>query len=389
MEVISAEELEKKLELGRPLNIKAGFDPTAPDLHLGHTVILQRMRRFQRAGHKVVFLIGDYTGMIGDPTGKVKTRPALTREEVLANAETYKQQVFKVLDPALTEVRFNSEWFSSMTFAEAIERLASRWTVARMLERDDFEKRYRENRPIALHEFLYPLVQGYDSVALKTDVELGGTDQKFNLLVGRGLQKSFGQKEQVVMTMPLLVGTDGVEKMSKSLGNYIAISEGPGEQFGKIMSISDPTMWAYYELLSDLSIAELAARKAEVAAETLHPKRAKVLLAQEIVGRYHGSAAAEHAAQEFDRIHAQRETPEDLRVETLSPPEGRIVLLDLLEKLALIPTRSQGRRLAAQGALRLDGEKVEDPMLVLEAPREVLLQVGKRVFCRVILTPPA
>ncbi|HEY3501144.1 MAG TPA: tyrosine--tRNA ligase [Polyangiaceae bacterium] len=389
VEVISAEELEKKLELGRPLNIKAGFDPTAPDLHLGHTVILQRMRRFQRAGHKVVFLIGDYTGMIGDPTGKVKTRPALTREEVLANAETYKQQVFKVLDPALTEVRFNSEWFSSMTFAEAIERLASRWTVARMLERDDFEKRYRENRPIALHEFLYPLVQGYDSVALKTDVELGGTDQKFNLLVGRGLQKSFGQKEQVVMTMPLLVGTDGVEKMSKSLGNYIAISEGPGEQFGKIMSISDPTMWAYYELLSDLSIAELAARKAEVAAGTLHPKRAKVLLAQEIVGRYHGSAAAEHAAQEFDRIHAQRETPEDLRVETLSLPDGRIVLLDVLEKLALIPTRSQGRRLAAQGALRLDGEKVEDPMLVLEAPRELLLQVGKRVFCRVILTPPA
>ena len=386
VEVISTEELEKKLGGGRPLNIKAGFDPTAPDLHLGHTVILQRMRRFQRAGHRVVFLIGDYTGMIGDPTGKVKTRPALTRDEVMANAETYKQQVFKVLDPAATEVRFNSEWFSSMTFAEAIEKLASRWTVARMLERDDFENRFRENRPIALHEFLYPLVQGYDSVALKTDVELGGTDQKFNLLVGRGLQKSFGQKEQVVMTLPLLVGTDGVEKMSKSLGNYIGINEAAGEQFGKIMSISDPTMWTYYELLSDLPAAALEQRKAEVASGTLHPKRAKVELAQEIVGRYHGSAAAQHAAEEFDRVHAQRETPEDLRVETLSLPEGRIILLDVLEKLALIPTRSQGRRLAAQGALRLDGEKVEDPMLVLEAPREVLLQVGKRTFCRVVLT---
>jgi tyrosyl-tRNA synthetase len=386
VEVISIEGLEQKLSTGRPLNIKAGFDPTAPDLHLGHTVILQRMRRFQRAGHQVVFLIGDFTGMIGDPTGHVKTRPALTREEVLKNAETYKQQVFKILDPELTLVRFNSEWFAEMSFAQAIERLASRWTVARMLERDDFEKRFRENRPIALHEFLYPLVQGYDSVALKTDVELGGTDQKFNLLVGRGLQKSFGQESQVVMTMPLLVGTDGVDKMSKSLGNYVAIDEAPGEQFGKLLSISDATMWSYYELLSDLSVAEVAARKAEVDAGSLHPKRAKVLLAQEIVARFHGQAAAEHAAAEFDRVHAQHQTPEDLREEAVACPGGRIVLLDLLEKLALVPSRSHARRLAAQGALRLDGAKVEDPMLVLEAPRELLLQVGKRSFCRVVLS---
>jgi tyrosyl-tRNA synthetase len=387
VEVISAEALEQKLATGRPLVIKAGFDPTAPDLHLGHTVILQRMRRFQRAGHRVVFLIGDYTGMIGDPTGHTKTRPPLTREEVLKNAETYKQQVFKILDSELTDVRFNSEWFGEMSFTQAIERLASRWTVARMLERDDFEKRFHENRPIALHEFLYPLVQGYDSVALKADVELGGTDQKFNLLVGRGLQKSFGQESQVVMTMPLLVGLDGTEKMSKSLGNYVAIDEGPSEQFGKLMSVSDETMWKYYELLSDLSAAELAARRGEVAAGTLHPKRAKVLLAQEIVTRFHDRAAAEHAAAEFDRVHAQHQTPEDLRVETVACPGGRIVLLDLLEKLALVPTRSQGKRLAAQGALHIDGERVEDPLLALSAPRELLLQVGKRGFCRVILTP--
>ncbi len=385
VELISAEELQKKIARGRPLRVKAGFDPTAPDLHLGHTVVLQRMRRFQQLGHDVTFLIGDYTGMIGDPTGHTKTRPVLTREDVLKNAETYKEQVFKILDRDRTEVRFNSEWFQAMTFSEAIERLASRWTVARMLERDDFEKRYEEGRPIALHEFLYPLVQGYDSVMLKADVELGGTDQKFNLLVGRDLQRSFGAESQTVMTLPLLEGTDGVEKMSKSLGNYIGINDAPSEQFGKLLSIGDVLMWRYYELLSDLSLADLAARRAEVEAGRLHPKRAKVLLAKELVARFHGQAAAEAAELEFDRVHARGELPEDLQTVELSCAAEGISVLDLLERLALVASRSEGRRFAAQGGLRIDGEKVEDALLLVQPPRELVVQLGKRKFCRVVL----
>ncbi len=383
-ELIRAEDLTQKLAKGRPLRVKAGFDPTAPDLHLGHTVLLQRMRRFQQLGHTVIFLIGDFTGMIGDPTGRNKSRPPLSREDVLANAETYRQQVFKVLDPELTEVRFNSEWFQDMSFAQAISNLAARYTVARMLERDDFEGRYKAGKPIAMHEFLYPLVQGYDSVALQADVELGGTDQKFNLLVGRDLQRGFDQEPQVVMTMPLLEGTDGVEKMSKSMGNTIGIIESPKEQFGKVMSISDELMWRYYELLSDLSNAELAQRKADTQARRLNPRKAKAMLGVEIVTRYHSAEAAEQARREFDRVHGGGGVPADLQVETLSCPEG-IALLDLLHQLELIPSRGQGRRLVKQGGLRVDDVKVADPLMVLQAPGEYLVRVGKRTYRKVVL----
>jgi tyrosyl-tRNA synthetase len=384
-ELISIAELESKLASGRPLRVKAGFDPTAPDLHLGHTVVLQRMRRFQQFGHQVIFLIGDYTGMIGDPTGTNKTRPALSQADVLKNAQTYEQQVFKVLDRELTEVRFNSEWFRDMSFSEAIERLASRYTVARMLERDDFANRYRDGRPIAIHEFLYPLVQGHDSIALNADVELGGTDQKFNLLVGRDLQRSAGKEPQVVMTVPLLEGLDGVEKMSKSLGNYVGINEPAEEQFGKIMSISDTLMWRYYELLSDLSNDELAERKTQVANGTLHPKKAKVLLAKEVVTRFHTAGAAEVAEEGFELVHAQREIPADVRVTELPCPQGGLPLVEILSALSMVASRSAGRRMIAQGAVRVDGTRVEDPLQVIQGDREVLLQVGKRKFCRVVL----
>lgn len=386
-EVIAAEELERKLAKGKPLRIKAGFDPTAPDIHLGHTVVLQVMRRFQQLGHEVIFLIGDYTATIGDPSGRSGTRPALTRDEVLANAETYKAQVHKVLDPDQTVLRFNSEWFAEMSLSTAIEKLASQWTVARMLERDDFAKRFREHRPIALHEFLYPLIQGYDSIALGADVEIGGTDQKFNLLVGRDLQRAAGLEPQAVLMVPLLEGLDGVNKMSKSLDNYIGISEPPGEQFGKVMSISDELMWRYYELLSDLSNMELETRIRMVTSGDLHPKAAKVLLAKEVVARFHGSHAAETAAAEFELVHVQRELPEDMPSESLEcGPEG-ISLLDLLDRLGLVSSRSEARRFASQGGLRLDGQKVADVAAMLLAPAELVVQLGKRRFCRVTLLP--
>ena len=386
-EVIATEELERKLEKGKRLRIKAGFDPTAPDIHLGHTVVLQVMRRFQQLGHEVIFLIGDYTATIGDPSGRSLTRPALTRDEVLANAETYKVQVSKVLDPAQTVVRFNSEWFAEMSLSTAIEKLASQWTVARMLERDDFSKRFSEHRPIALHEFLYPLIQGYDSIALGADVEIGGTDQKFNLLVGRDLQRAAGLEPQSVVMVPLLEGLDGVNKMSKSLDNYVGISEPPGEQFGKLLSVNDDLMWRYYELLSDLSNTELEARRQSVNSGELHPKAAKVLLAKEIVTRFHGSQAADAAADEFELVHARRELPEDMPTETLEcGPEG-ISFLELLDKLALVSSRSEARRFASQGGLKLDGQKVADVASVLKAPGEFVVQLGKRRFCRVTLKP--
>src|SRR6188768_1411510 len=331
-EVLKTEELEARLKLGRPLRIKAGFDPTAPDLHIGHTVLLNKMRQFQDLGHQVIFLIGDFTGMIGDPTGKNVTRKPLSREDVEANAKTYAEQVFKVLDRERTEVRFNSEWFGAMSAADMI-KLAAQHTVARMLERDDFSKRYAAQQPIAIHEFLYPLVQGYDSVALKADVELGGTDPKFNLLVGRDLQREYGQESQIVLTMPLLEGTDGVQKMSKSLTNYIGINETPNDQFGKIMSISDAMMWRYYELATDVSLRDIEALKQDVETGKRHPKDAKCDLAETVIGLYHGKAAGQAARDEFNRIFSQREVPADIEIRRMERGTGPVRLIKLLPTL--------------------------------------------------------
>jgi len=385
-EIISEEELLKKLrksyETDTPLRIKAGFDPTAPDLHLGHTVLIQKLKHFQDLGHQVIFLIGDFTGMIGDPTGKNETRKALTKEDVLANAETYKEQVFKILDPAKTEVAFNSTWMEKMSSADMI-KLASQYTVARMLERDDFSKRYTGNKPISIHEFLYPLVQGYDSVALRSDVELGGTDQKFNLLVGRDLQRGEGQEPQVALTMPILEGLDGVQKMSKSLNNYIGITDTPQNMFGKVMSITDELMFRYYLLLSDKTIAEIEDLKKAVSGGAKHPMDAKKELAMEIVARFHSDADAVEAREGFEQVFSKRENPDDM-------PELKIsaeckILDAIVKELKFLPSNSEARRLAKQGGVYIDGEKTEDIDQCLTAG-EYVLKVGKRKFAKLIIS---
>lgn len=376
-ELIPEEELIAKLKEGRPLRIKLGADPTAPDIHLGHTVILNKLRTFQDLGHEVTFLIGDFTGMVGDPTSKNTTRPPLTREDVLRNAETYKQQVFKILDPAKTKIQFNSEWLSELG-AEGMIRLAANQTVARMLERDDFKKRYSNGQPIAIHEFMYPLLQGYDSVAMETDVELGGTDQKFNLLMGRELQKSNGQPPQVVLMMPLLVGLDGEKKMSKSANNYIGISEAPGEMFGKIMSISDDLMWSYYELLSFRPLEEIAQFRQDVKNGT-NPRDIKILLAKEIIARFHDETAADAAEQEFINRFQKGAMPEEMPEFEF---ESGIAITNLLKEAGLVGSTSDAMRMIRQGAVKLDGEKVDDTKLVPAAGTAVY-QVGKRKFARV------
>lgn len=385
----SREDLVKKLTrslaTGEPLVIKTGFDPTAPDLHLGHTVLIQKMRHFQQLGHNVHFLIGDFTGLIGDPTGKSETRPPLTPEDVKRNAETYKEQVFKILDPEKTTVVFNSTWLGALTSFDMI-RLASELTVARMLERDDFKKRFESNRPISIHEFLYPLIQGYDSVAMKADVELGGTDQLFNLLMGRDLQRSRGQEPQVVLTMPLLEGLDGVNKMSKSLGNYIGISESPDSIFGKIMSISDELMFRYYELLSDLSLAEIEAMKQQIASGQLHPKVAKVQLAKEMVARFHSVAAADEAEQTFEQVFARHELPDEIEEVRIDTGETELWVPKLLLDAGLVKSTSDGRRMIQQHAVSIDGERVEDVNATVPTRGSVLIKVGKRRFCKVLFS---
>jgi tyrosyl-tRNA synthetase len=389
VEILVEKELEEKLaksiETGIPLRIKAGFDPTAPDLHLGHTVLLQKLRQFQQLGHEICFLIGDFTGMIGDPTGKSETRKALTREDVLRNAETYKEQVFKILDPAKTKVVFNSEWLSAMGATEMIG-LAAKYTVARMLERDDFGKRYANQMPISIHEFLYPLIQGYDSVALKADVELGGTDQKFNLLVGRELQREWGQRPQSVLTMPLLEGLDGVNKMSKSLGNYIGINEPADEIFGKIMSVSDLLMIRYYELLSDMSLSELDQLKKNLKDGSVHPMDAKKQLGREIVARYHGAAAAAAAEEHFVSRFRDNQIPDDMPEFTFSGDGATILLCKLLAATGVVPSNSEGRRAIKGGGVKVNGEKVSDENLELPGQGEYILQVGKRRFAKVVYT---
>ncbi len=383
-EVLPEDGLKKKLGKGRPLVVKAGFDPTAPDLHLGHTVLINKMRQFQDFGHEVVFLIGDFTGMIGDPSGRDAMRPPLTREEVQANADTYKEQVFKILDPDATRIDFNSRWMGDMDAAGLI-KLASHHTVARMLERDDFSKRYKAGVPISIHEFMYPIVQGYDSVALKADVELGGTDQKFNLLVGRQLQQDFEQEPQIVMTTPLLEGLDGVDKMSKSKGNYIGITEPAGEIFGKIMKISDEMMWRYYELLSFRSLEDIAKLRKKVD-EGLNPRDAKFELGLEIVARFHDSAAAEAAKQEFIARFREGAMPDEMPERTLQSRDGQLGIAHLLRDAGLVSSTSEAFRMIKQGAVRIDGEKVEDRSLQIGAGSTSVYQVGKRKFSRVSVT---
>jgi tyrosyl-tRNA synthetase len=377
-ELIVEEELAKKLAGGRKLRVKLGLDPTAPDLHLGHTVVINKLRDFQQLGHQVQFLIGDFTGMIGDPTGKNQTRPPLTREEIERNAKTYQDQVFKILDPEKTQVLYNSEW-SDKLGAEGMIRLASRYTVARLLERDDFTKRMKANQPIALHELLYPLMQGYDSVAMKADVELGGTDQKFNLLVGRELQKQYGQEPQCILTMPLLEGLEGKEKMSKSLGNYVGIAEPPQEIFGKLMSVSDELMWRYIELLSFAPAAEIRRWKSE------HPRDVKARFAKEIVARFHGASAAERAEAEFASRFREGELPSDIPEVTLKAPEGGILIAQLLKQAGLTPSTTEAQRMIEQGGVKLDGERVSDKSLKVPAGRTVIAQVGKRKFARITI----
>ncbi|URL58732.1 tyrosine--tRNA ligase [Luteibacter flocculans] len=384
-EIIKKDDLEARLKLGRPLRIKAGFDPTAPDLHLGHTVLLNKMRQFQDLGHQVIFLIGDFTGMIGDPTGKNVTRKPLTREDVLANAETYAEQVYKVLDRDKTELRFNSEWFGKMGAADMI-RLAAQHTVARMLERDDFAKRYKSEQPIAIHEFLYPLVQGYDSVALECDVELGGTDQKFNLLMGRALQEHHGQPPQIVLTMPLLEGLDGVNKMSKSLGNYIGINEPAIDIVTKTMKIGDELMWRWYELLSfEVSLDELATMKADIASGALNPRDAKLRLARELATRFHDAASAEQAIAGWHAVvRGEGDTSLLPMTEIVAPPEG-FRLAALLTAAGVTPSNSEANRKLKERAVKIDGDVVEDAARVFTAGFEGVLQVGKRNFARIRL----
>ena len=387
VDLISREDLEAKLkqsiETNTPLTVKAGFDPTAPDLHLGHTVLLQKLRHFQLLGHEVNFLIGDFTGLIGDPTGKSDTRPPLTREDVLQNAETYKEQVFKILDPEKTKVVFNSTWLGELSSYEMI-RLASHLTVARMLERDDFKKRFESNRPISIHEFLYPLIQGYDSVALEADVELGGTDQLFNLLMGRDLQRSRNQDPQVVLTLPLLEGLDGVNKMSKSLGNYIGISESPDNIFGKVLSVSDELMFRYYELLSDLTMEQITALKQDMEEGKIHPKAVKVQLAKELVARFHDQEAAEAAEKNFEQVFKKHALPDEIPEKKIPVEEETIWLPKLLLEAEMVKSTSDGRRMIKQKAVSVDGEKVTDPQAEISTQGEVLLKVGKRRFCKVL-----
>jgi tyrosyl-tRNA synthetase len=379
------EKIGKSQKSGTPLKVKAGFDPTAPDLHLGHTVLIQKLRQFQRLGHQVYFLIGDFTGMIGDPTGKIETRRALTREDVLKNAETYKEQVFKILDPDKTKVVFNSEWLSTLTASDMIA-LASKYTVARMLEREDFSKRFSNQLPISIHEFLYPLIQGYDSVALNADIELGGTDQKFNLLVGRELQREWGLEPQIVVTMPLLEGLDGVNKMSKSLGNYIGINEPPDEIFGKIMSISDELMLRYYELLSDLSISELEKLKSEIKSGELHPMDAKKALGREIVERYHGYSAAAMAEENFVKRFRENKVPDQMECVDLAVEGGKALLCKVLAEAGLVKSNSEGRRAIQQGGVKVNSKKISDENLELTSGNQYVLQVGKRRFAKVSLS---
>jgi len=376
-------ELVEKLKSGRPLRIKAGFDPTAPDLHLGHTVLINKLRHFQELGHHIMFLIGDFTGMIGDPSGKNATRPPLSREQILDNAKTYQKQVFKILDPEKTEICFNSTWFESLGAAGMI-RIAALQTVARMLERDDFSKRYANNQPIAIHEFLYPLCQGYDSVAMKADVELGGTDQKFNLLVGRELQKHYGQAPQCVLMMPLLEGLDGVNKMSKSLGNYVGIAESPRDIFGKLMSISDELMWRYFELLSFRAVEEIAKFKQEIQVGR-NPRDVKVLLAKEIVARFHDQQAADEAQAEFEARFRRGVLPDDMPAVNLATVDGSLPIAQILKLSNLTPSTSDALRMIDQGGVRLDGEKISDKNLTLKAGVSVVVQVGKRKFARITL----
>ncbi len=376
-------ELQRKLERGTPLRVKAGFDPTAPDLHLGHTVLINKMRQFQQFGHEVIFLIGDFTGLIGDPTGRNATRPRLTPEDVQANARTYEQQIFRILDPQRTRVDFNSRWFGPMNAAGLIE-IAARHTVARMLERDDFGKRFKSGQPIAIHEFLYPLVQGYDSVALRADVELGGTDQRFNLLVGRQLQEQYGQEPQVVLTMPLLEGLDGVNKMSKSLGNYIAINDAADDMFGKLMSISDTLMWRYFELLSFRPIGEIAALRRDVALGR-NPRDVKFELARELVSRFHDAAAGERAQAGFLARFAQKALPTDLPLTPIAVEGESASLAAALTRAGLVGSGSEARRKIAEGAVRIDGEKVTDAATRLQAGEAHILQLGPRRFARVLI----
>ena len=385
-EIIPREEFEKRLAEGRPLRIKAGFDPTAPDIHLGHTVILTKLRQFQEQGHHVMFLIGDFTGRIGDPTGKNATRPPLTAEQVAANAETYCNQAFKILMQDKTEVVFNSSWMGRMP-ADEVVRLASHYTVARMLERDDFKRRHQGGHPIALHEFLYPLVQGYDSVHLRADVELGGTDQKFNLLMGRHLQEAYGQRPQVIFTLPLLEGRDGVQKMSKSLDNYIGVAEPPAEIFGKLMSISDTLMWRYLDLLSLRPSGELQGLRTAVM-EGRNPRDVKMELAREIVSRYHGPKAAEQTCADFIARFSQRTVPADAEEISLDVEMPDTPLTTLLKRAALVASTSDARRLIQQGAVKVAGEKVVDPATVLTAPGRYLVEVGKRRLAQLVLRTP-
>ncbi len=381
-EILPETELLAKLKEGRPLRIKAGFDPTAPDLHLGHTVLVNKLRQFQDLGHEVMFLIGDFTAMIGDPTGKSATRPPLSRDQVIENAQTYEHQIFKILDPDKTLVMFNSSWMNGLNAADLIQ-LAAKHTVARMLERDDFQKRYSGGQPIAVHEFLYPLVQGYDSVAMKADVELGGTDQKFNLLVGRQLQEAYGQKPQVVMMMPILEGLDGVQKMSKSLGNYIGIHEPPDEQFGKLMSISDDLMWRYFELLSFRSLTEIAGFRRQVE-EGANPRDIKFLLGEELVDRFHGAGTGAKARENFIARFQKGAMPDEMSEISL-PVDGELTLPNLLKQAGLTASTSDAIRMIQQGAVRVDGERVDDRSLVFKAGATHVFQVGKRRFARVAL----
>jgi tyrosyl-tRNA synthetase len=382
-ELLPEEELQTKLVSRRRLRVKLGLDPTAPDLHLGHTVVINKLRQFQELGHQVQFLIGDFTGMIGDPSGRNATRPPLSPEQIQANARTYQEQVFKILDPERTDILFNSKWMTELGAAGMI-KLAATHTVARMLERDDFAKRYRANQPIAIHELLYPLAQGYDSVAMQSDVELGGTDQKFNLLVGRELQKHYGQEPQVILTMPLLEGLDGVNKMSKSLGNYVGITEPPGEIFGKVMSISDTLMWRYYELLSFRTEPEVEKLRAEVEAGR-NPRDAKVMLAEEIAARFHGAAAGARAREEFDARFRQGAMPEDMREVSVATSGAPIRVTQLLKEAGLTASISEAMRMIDQGGVKIDGERVADKAATMPPGVAAVLQVGKRKFARVRL----
>lgn len=382
-ELIVEQELVEKLASGKRLRVKAGFDPTAPDLHLGHAVLLNKMRQLQDLGHHALFLIGDFTGMIGDPTGKNATRPPLTREQVVVNAQSYTEQVFKILKPEQTEVVFNSSWMDELGAAGMV-KLAASHTVARMLERDDFSRRYKNNQPIAIHEFIYPLVQGYDSVALRADLELGGTDQKFNLLMGRELQKQYGQAPQCILTMPLLEGLDGVNKMSKSLGNYIGITEAPADIFGKIMSVSDDLMWRYIELLSFAPLETVLQWKAEVAAGC-NPRDIKVRFAQEVVARFHDAAAAALALTDFESRFRQGGMPETMAEHTLSAGTAGLAIANILKQTGLTASTSEALRMIEQGGVKLDGEKIADKSLILNAGKQMVLQVGKRKFARVLL----